>query len=303
MAPKSLPPKRLLSNDSEPQTFMPRKPSWLTVKGFGGEAFNRVNGLVREFELSTVCHEANCPNRGECFNRGTAVFMILGPNCTRGCRFCNVASGSPSPIDPHEPQRVAMAARKLGLRHVVITSVTRDDLEDGGAGHFAQTIEAVRHELPESTIEVLTPDFQGSQSSLITVLDARPDVFNHNVETVPRLYPRVRPQANYERSLDLLRRAGLSSAARIKSGLMVGLGETREELKQVFVDLANSHVSLLTIGQYLAPSRRHLPVERFLPPEEFTLLQQEAENAGIAGVFSAPLVRSSYLADSLFAKN
>lgn len=185
----------------------------------------------------------------------------------------------------------------------MITSVTRDDLEDGGAGHFAQTIEAVRHELPESTIEVLTPDFQGSQSSLITVLDARPDVFNHNVETVPRLYPRVRPQANYERSLDLLRRAGLSSAARIKSGLMVGLGETREELKQVFVDLANSHVSLLTIGQYLAPSRRHLPVERFLPPEEFTLLQQEAENAGIAGVFSAPLVRSSYLADSLFAKN
>ncbi len=198
---------------------------------------------------------------------------------------------------------MAKAARQLGLRHVVITSVTRDDLEDGGAAHFGLTIAAVRRELPVATIEVLTPDFSGARTSLVTVLDARPDVFNHNIETVPRLYPRVRPQADYQRSLNLLRQAGEYSSARIKSGLMVGLGETEEELKQVFEDLANSRVSLLTIGQYLSPSRHHLPVERFVPPEEFAVLQQEAENAGIAAVFSGPLVRSSYLAESLFAKS
>jgi lipoyl synthase len=280
-----------------------RKPPWLTVKGFGGEEFNRVNALMSGLGLHTVCHEANCPNRGECFGRGTAVFLILGPNCTRNCGFCNVVTGRPLSVDPDEPRRVAEASAKLQLRHVVITSVTRDDLLDGGASQFAQAITAVRSVLPNSTIEVLTPDFQGKESALETVLVARPDVFNHNVETVPRLYARVRPQADYRRSLALLKKAGELPGAKIKSGLMVGLGEQNEELKQVFADLANSRVSLLTIGQYLAPSTRHLPIERFVPPEEFATLQQEAEAAGIGAVFAGPLVRSSYLADSLFAKS
>jgi lipoyl synthase len=290
-------------DEFQPPTKPLRKPAWLTVKGFGGDGFNRVNALVHEMGLHTVCHEANCPNRGECYGRGTAVFLILGPHCTRNCSFCNVTSGLPNSVDSDEPKRVALAARELELRHVVITSVTRDDLADGGAAQFAATVREVRALLPKSTIEVLTPDFKGEETSLQTVLDSTPDVFNHNVETVPRLYARVRPQADYRRSLALLGRAADVSQAKIKSGLMVGLGESSEELKQVFVDLANSHVSLLTIGQYLAPSSRHLPIERYVPPEEFAMLQREAESAGIGAVFSGPLVRSSYLADSLLAKS
>ncbi|MFZ1684003.1 MAG: lipoyl synthase [Candidatus Zixiibacteriota bacterium] len=280
-----------------------RKPSWLTVKGFGGQEFNRVNALVNSLGLKTVCHEANCPNRGECFGRGTAVFLILGPNCTRNCGFCNVTTGRPNVVDDDEPKRVAQASGELGLRHVVVTSVTRDDLPDGGARHFARTIEEIRSVLPTATIEVLVPDFRGNSESLDTVLAARPDVFNHNVETVPRLYPVVRPQADYQQSLQVLSLAARRSSARIKSGLMVGLGETMDELCKTFEDLANSHVSLLTIGQYLSPSRMHIPVERYVSPDEFLVLQREAEKAGIGAVFSGPLVRSSYLADAFLRQS
>jgi len=274
-----------------------RKPSWLKVRAFGGAEFNRVSGLLKDLHLNTVCQEANCPNRGECFNRGTAVFLLMGPVCTRNCRFCNVQSGKPVPLDSQEPIRVAGAAQRLKLRHIVITSVTRDDLDDGGAAHFAEAISAVRSVLPNATIEVLTPDFGGIDKSLRTVMAARPDVFNHNVETVPRLYPRVRPSADYRRSLALLKSASAYNRIIIKSGLMVGLGETVTELEQVFGDLAESGVSLLTIGQYLSPSSSHFPVARFVPPAEFEEYRSMAESAGIATVFSGPLVRSSYLAD------
>jgi lipoic acid synthetase len=280
-----------------------RKPSWLTVKGFGGQEFNRVNALVNSLGLKTVCHEANCPNRGECFGRGTAVFLILGPNCTRNCGFCNVTTGRPMAVEVNEPKRVAQASRELGLRHVVVTSVTRDDLPDGGAHHFARTIEEIRAALPTATIEVLVPDFQGNTDALDAVLAAKPDVFNHNVETVPRLYPQVRPQADYEQSLRVLALAAQRSSSRIKSGLMVGLGETTDELKSTFEDLANSRVSLLTIGQYLSPSREHISVERYVSPDEFAVLQREAEKAGIEAVFSGPLVRSSYLADAFLRRS
>lgn len=276
---------------------MLRKPSWLKVRAFGGAEFNRVSGLLKDLRLNTVCQEANCPNRGECFNRGTAVFLLMGPVCTRNCRFCNVQSGKPVPLDSQEPIRVAEAAQRLKLRHIVITSVTRDDLDDGGAAHFAEAISAVRSVLPNATIEVLTPDFGGADKSLRTVMAAQPDVFNHNLETIPRLYPRVRPFADYRRSLKLLKLASAYSQIMIKSGLMVGLGETVTELEQVFGDLAESGVSLLTIGQYLSPSSSHLPVTRFVPPEEFDEYRRMAERAGIASVFSGPLVRSSYLAD------
>jgi lipoic acid synthetase len=280
-----------------------RKPSWLTVKGFGGQEFNRVNALVNSLGLKTVCHEANCPNRGECFGRGTAVFLILGPNCTRNCGFCNVTTGRPMAVEVDEPKRVAQASRELGLRHVVVTSVTRDDLPDGGAHHFARTIEEIRAALPTATIEVLVPDFQGNTDALDAVLAAKPDVFNHNVETVPRLYPQVRPQADYKQSLRVLALAAQRSSSRIKSGLMVGLGETMDELESTFEDLANSRVSLLTIGQYLSPSREHISVERYVSPDEFAVLQREAEKAGIEAVFSGPLVRSSYLADAFLRRS
>lgn len=285
--------------DSEHSSIGPRtrKPSWLKVRGFGGTEFNRVSGLLKDLELDTVCQEANCPNRGECFGRGTAVFLLMGPRCTRNCRFCNVQTGKASPLDPNEPSRVAEASARLKLRHVVITSVTRDDLPDGGAARFAQTVTAVRAALPRSTIEVLTPDFRGSRDSLATVMAARPDVFNHNVETVPRLYQRVRPAADYRQSLGLLHAASEYRQCLIKSGLMVGLGETVDEMTQVFGDLAAVGVSLLTIGQYLAPSSAHIPIARFVTPEEFAKYQTMAEHAGITSVFSGPLVRSSYLAD------
>lgn len=285
------------SRNQQPARPGVRKPSWLKVQAFRGTEFNRVSGLLGDLHLNTVCQEANCPNRGECFNRGTAVFLLMGPTCTRNCGFCNIETGRPRALDPEEPGRVAEASRRLNLRHVVITSVTRDDLADGGAEQFARTVRAVRAELPKATIEVLTPDFRGSTDSLETVLASKPDVFNHNVETVPRLYQTVRPAADYRRSLNLLKAASHYGGMMIKSGLMVGLGERIEELKQVFRDLAESRVSLLTIGQYLSPSSNHLPVERFVPPDEFEALREAAESAGIRSVFSGPLVRSSYLAD------
>ncbi len=278
-----------------------RKPPWLRVRPLGGERFNRVSAQLDDLGLDTICRQANCPNRGECFNRGTATFLIMGPNCTRNCRFCDVVSGTPRTLDPEEPNRLAEAAKRLNLRYVVVTSVTRDDLPDGGAGHFARVIDELRKALPESRVEVLVPDFRDRQEALRTVMAARPDVFNHNIETVPDLYRTVRPGADYSRSLALLRRAQEEFSALTKSGLMVGLGETTDQLRQTFADLAANGVSILTIGQYLSPSKEHLPVDRYVPPDEFDSLAELARSAGIRSVFSGPLVRSSYMADSLFS--
>lgn len=274
-----------------------RKPKWLKVSGFTGAGYRRVDRMLNDFHLNTVCQAASCPNRGECFNRGTATFLILGPLCTRGCRFCNIATGRPQPVDPDEPARLAQMVAELKLNHVVVTSVNRDDLPDGGASHFAKTIEAIRKELPAASIEILTPDFRNAPQAIDIIIEACPDVFNHNVETVPRLYRRARPGAVYQRSLNLLRDIEQRSEIITKSGLMLGLGETADELRQVFDDLAAIRVSMLTIGQYLSPSKSHLPVVRYVPPDEFTMLGAEARQAGIKKVISAPLVRSSYRAE------
>ncbi len=260
-----------------------------------------VRELLRELGLHTVCQSAHCPNACECFARGTATFLILGSVCSRSCAFCAVTRGLPAPPDPDEPRRVAEAAARLGLSHVVVTSVTRDDLPDGGSGHFAATIAAIRAACT-AAVEVLTPDFQGSEPCIRRVLEARPDVFNHNVETVPRLYPRVRPQAAYERSIEVLRLAAeAGEGAATKSGLMVGLGESHDEVLAVMRDLRDAGCQALTVGQYLRPSPEHLPVERFVPPEEFDTYQHEAEALGFAAVAAGPFVRSSYHADALAA--
>ncbi len=274
-----------------------RKPKWLKVSGFTGDGYRRVDRMLNDLHLNTVCQAASCPNRGECFNRGTATFLILGSLCTRGCRFCNIATGRPQPVDPDEPARLAQMVAELKLNHVVVTSVNRDDLPDGGASQFAKTIEAIRKELPAASIEILTPDFRNAPQAIDIIIEARPDVFNHNVETVPRLYRRARPGAVYQRSLNLLKEVGERSRIITKSGLMLGLGETADELRQVFADLAAIRVSMLTIGQYLSPSKSHLPVVRYVPPDEFTMLGEEAMQAGIKKVVSAPLVRSSYRAE------
>ena len=274
-----------------------KKPEWLKVKVFSGAEFNRVNRLLKEHKLNTVCQAANCPNRGECFNRGTATFLILGSVCTRNCRFCDIKSGQPGAVDAEEPSRVATMARELSLKHVVITSVTRDDLPDGGAQQFADVVAQLREKVKGATVEVLTPDFQGLPNAPDIVVEAVPDVFNHNVETAPRLYSSVRPGADYRCSLNLLKYVADNSNIVTKSGLMVGMGERFEELEVVFKDLADSGVSVLTIGQYLAPSKDHFPVDRYVHPDEFVELKRLAELAGIKKVFSAPLVRSSYMAD------
>lgn len=269
-----------------------RKPEWLK-KRVDPVAEAQMEALLRSLSLHTVCEGANCPNRSECFKSKTATFMILGDVCTRNCRFCVVAKGAPQPLDPEEPQRVALAAEKLGLRHIVVTSVTRDDLPDGGAAHFARTVEALQTQLPQSTIEVLIPDFQGSESALQTVIASRPDIINHNVETVPSLYPIVRPQAVYLRSLELLRRvkqAGLCS----KTGLMVGLGETRDEVLALMDDLVAVGCDMLTIGQYLQPSKQHLPVAEYITPQQFDEYKAIALDKGFKYVASGPFVRSSY---------
>lgn len=265
-----------------------------------------VSRLLAELDLATVCREAHCPNQGECFSRGTATFMILGRSCTRNCRFCAVLEGDPGPPDADEPRAVAQAAARLALRHVVITSVTRDDLADGGAAHFADTIRAVRARLPNAALEVLTPDFEGRSRDVITVLDARPDIFNHNIETVPRLYPAVRPQADFARSLAVLvcakaraRAAGMN--LHTKSGLMVGLGETGLEVREVMQALREAGCDMLTIGQYLAPSDQHVPVARYVEPDEFAAWQTQAEEMGFSAVAAGPFVRSSYHAEDLLA--
>jgi len=277
-----------------------RLPPWLRRPIQTQKQYTKVDALLHELNLHTVCSSAKCPNRHECWNCGTATFMILGDRCTRNCRFCNVNHGAPLPPDPEEPVRLARAARELNLRHVVITSVTRDDLPDGGAGHFAAVLRAVQSELPGVSTEVLTPDFKGVERDLRTVLDAGPNVFNHNLETVERLQPKLRPQASYACSLKVLESAArLGEGIWIKSGLMLGLGETEVEIEQALRDLRAAGCGLLTLGQYLAPTHAHVPVERFIPPTEFAQWERRARELGFKGVASGPLVRSSYRAEQL----
>jgi lipoic acid synthetase len=277
-----------------------KKPAWLKVPPPWGENFSKTRKILSEHNLETVCKNANCPNIGECFSSGTATFLIMGNVCTRNCRFCNITAGRPIPLDSDEPIKIAKAAQLLNLSYAVVTSVTRDDLPDGGAGHFSQTIRSICKLNPDCSIEVLVPDFQGNLDSVKTVLDANPDVFNHNVETVPRLYPQMRPSADYARSLNVLKyAASLRPDIPVKSGLMTGAGETVLELHQVFADLNSAGVRILTIGQYLPPSRNHHPLDRYYSPDEFAGLREAAMNEGIERVISSPLARSSYHAKEI----
>ena len=272
-----------------------RRPEWLKLSPLDPTILGRMGRLMRELKLHTVCRSAQCPNRTECFAAGTATFMILGNTCTRNCTFCAVSKGKPLAPDSQEPEHIVTAVDKLGLRYVVITSVTRDDLPDGGAAQFAQTIKAIHEYDSNIMVEVLIPDFKGSPSALQTVIDARPAVLNHNVETVPRLYPEVRPKANYPRSLELLKQTKLlDSGLLTKSGLMLGLGESQPEVIEVMVDLKQASVDFLTIGQYLQPSLRHHEVARYVPPEEFKEYQNIGKEMGFNLVISGPLVRSSF---------
>ncbi len=274
---------------------MVRKPSWLRRPLPQGPAFSRTKGLLRDLRLNTVCDGANCPNRMECYDKGVAAFLILGRVCTRDCAFCDIPPGLPEPVDGQEPDRLAQAAARLKLGHVVVTSVSRDDLPDGGAGHFAAVLRALRRDLPGASLEVLIPDFGGDPDSLRTVLDARPDVLNHNLETVPALYEAIRPQAVYARSLELLARAKQAAPGGLtKSGIMLGLGETSNQIRGVLADLAAVRCDIVTMGQYLAPSARHAPVVRYVPPEEFDDWAAYGLSLGIPAMHCAPLVRSSY---------
>lgn len=274
-----------------------RLPRWVVEKGSFGPGYVQLKSLMRQESLVTVCEEASCPNIQRCWSRGTATFMIAGETCTRGCRFCDVTSGKPMlPPDPGEPERLADAAAAMGLRYVVVTAVARDDQPDGGAGHFANVIRALRDRLPDARVEVLIPDFRGNWDALDTVIEARPDVLNHNTETVPRLYRRVRPGARYERTLELLERSR-SAGLPTKSGIMVGLGEELPEIATVFSDLASSGCEVVTVGQYLSPSGNHLPVERFYAPAEYPALAALGQSVGLAHVEAGPLVRSSFEAD------
>ncbi|HVV64906.1 MAG TPA: lipoyl synthase [Rhizomicrobium sp.] len=285
-----------------PDSTAMRKPDWIRVKAPVSREYAETKSIVREHGLHTVCEEAACPNIGECWTHRHATMMILGDTCTRACAFCNVKTGLPGPLDPDEPDNVARAVTRLGLKHVVVTSVDRDDLPDGGAEHFARTIGAIRKLSPVTSVEVLTPDFLRKQGALDVVMQARPDVFNHNLETVPRLYLSVRPGARYFASLRLLERAKeLVPDGFTKSGLMVGLGESREEIMQVMDDLRAAGVDFLTIGQYLQPTRKHASLARFWAPEEFSSLEQIARAKGFLMVSASPLTRSSYHADSDFA--
>ena len=271
------------------------KPRWLLVRAPGSPGYVRLRRLMRQLDLHTVCEEAGCPNIGECWERGTATFMILGDVCTRSCGYCNVIHGRPGAVDGGEPERVAAATASLRLRHVVVTSVDRDDLADGGARAFADTIRAIRRRAPGCRVEVLIPDFSGREADLQAVLDAGPDVLNHNIETVARLYRSARPGGRYARALELLARAGrLAPGIPTKSGLMVGLGERWPEIQATLADLRGAGCDLLTIGQYLRPSAAHLPVERYYTPDEFARLKEAALRLGFGHVESGPLVRSSY---------
>ena len=276
-----------------------RLPEWIKVKSFTG--LHNTKSILRNYGLSTVCEEAKCPNRGECFSKPTATFMILGSACTRNCGFCAVESSKPGPLDNDEPEKVAMAAKEMGLKYVVITSVTRDDIKDGGASHFARTVSAVREHLPAAKIEVLTPDFRGNKDSLKTVLDSGPDVYNHNVETVPRLYPYVRHQADYRKSLNVLMNAkSIAPEITIKSGFMVGLGETFTEIIDVLRDLKTAGCDTVTIGQYLRPSKKNLPVREYIRPEMFDVYKEIALDMGFKYAASSPLTRSSMNAEEMY---
>jgi lipoic acid synthetase len=286
-----------------PDTPIQRKPDWIRVKAPVGAGYVKTREIVREHGLHTVCEEAGCPNIGECWDKAHATFMVMGDTCTRACSFCNVKTGLPGGLDPHEPDHVAEAVEKLKLAHVVITSVDRDDLDDGGAAHFAATIRAIRKRSPATTIEILTPDFLRKSGAIERVMESPPDVFNHNLETVPRLYLAIRPGARYYVSLRLLARVKeIDPAMFTKSGLMVGLGESREEIMQVMDDLRAADVDFLTIGQYLQPTRKHAAVERFWTPDEFSALESLARAKGFLMVSASPLTRSSYHAGEDFAR-
>jgi lipoic acid synthetase len=300
----TIPGERHPEKAHRPDNPQPKKPAWIRVKAPTGAGYKATRDIIRAQKLTTVCEEAGCPNVGECWSQGHATMMIMGEICTRGCTFCNVATGRPQALDAFEPGRVAHAVAELGLAHVVITSVDRDDLDDGGAAHFAQTIRAIRRQSPATTIEVLTPDFlRCPPSALETVIEARPDVFNHNLETVPGLYPEVRPGARYFHSLRILQRAKETDPAIFtKSGIMVGLGEDRQAVHQVMDDLRAADVDFLTIGQYLQPTPKHHAVARFIPPEEFEAYARAATGKGFLMVSATPLTRSSYHAGDDFAR-
>jgi lipoyl synthase len=275
-----------------------RRPPWIKVRAPGGEEYERVRGIMRDQKLHTVCEEAQCPNIGECWGRGTATFLMMGDTCTRSCGFCDIKTGRPNPLDWNEPNRIAESVRALGLRHVVITSVNRDDRADGGAPIFAMVIRRIRQLQPGCSIEVLIPDFKGNTNALKIVMDAQPEILNHNVETVPRLFKQVQPQDNYDWAMATLANAKqMDPLVLTKSGIMVGLGETFDEVVEVMGDLAARGVDILTIGQYLQPSKQHLPVERFYLPEEFDRFIEIGKTLGFKWVESGPLVRSSYRAD------
>ena len=276
-----------------------RKPDWIRIRLSANPDVDRIKQILRRRNLASVCEEASCPNLSECFSHGTATFMVMGEICTRRCPFCDVAHGKPNPLDPDEPRQLAEAVAEMKLRYVVVTSVDRDDLKDSGAGHFAACIDAVRSLNPSTTLEVLVPDFRGRMDVALSILaNTPPDVFNHNLETVPRLYKKARPGADYSWSLDLLARyKAMQPSVLTKSGLMLGLGETYEEVVEVMRDCREHQVDMLTLGQYLQPSRDHLPVDRYVHPDEFTALADEAKALGFKQVASGPLVRSSYQAD------
>jgi lipoic acid synthetase len=288
---------------NNPVNPAPRKPEWLRVKAPMSREYQETRALMRRLNLHTVCEEAACPNIGECWKQRHATVMILGNVCTRACAFCNVATGKPDQLDPHEPEHVAEAVGEMGLAHVVVTSVDRDDLDDGGAGHFARVIRAIRRRAPGTTVEVLTPDFLRKKGAIETVVEAKPDVYNHNLETVPRLYRPVRPGARYFASMQLLARVKeLDPAMFTKSGIMVGLGETRDEVLQVMDDMRAADVDFLTIGQYLQPTPRHHPIDRFVTPKEFAEYKTHALGKGFLIVSASPLTRSSYHAGDDFVR-
>lgn len=286
-----------------PDQPIARKPEWIRVKAPGSPVYNETQKIVRDNKLVTVCEEASCPNIGECWSKKHSTFMIMGETCTRACAFCNVATGKPAPLDPDEPENVAIAVEKLGLSHVVVTSVDRDDLDDGGAEHFAKTIRAIREKSPSTTIEVLTPDFLRKDGALEVVVAAKPDVFNHNLETVPGNYLKVRPGARYFHSVRLLQRVKeLDPEIFTKSGIMVGLGEEREEVLQLMDDLRSADVDFITIGQYLQPTKKHHPVMGFVTPEEFKSYETVAYTKGFLMVSASPLTRSSHHAGEDFER-
>lgn len=295
MEPLPLPVLHKERGDTEPKNL----PPWLKVRLTQGKNFLELKQLMRSQTLHTVCEEALCPNIYECWEARTATFLILGDICTRNCGFCAITTGRPTGLDLEEPERVAASVKHMGLNHVVITSVTRDDVPDGGAEIYARTIQRIREEVPGCGVEVLIPDLLGNWDALGVIIQARPDIFNHNTESVPRLYRRVRPKARYERTMELLRRVKEANPEIVtKSGIMVGLGETREEIHQVFLDMRENLVDVLTVGQYLRPDKKHLPVDRYYPPEEFLEIKTEAQAMGFRHVESGPLVRSSYHAAS-----